>query len=77
MKRKGDKESNAKKINFEELIMKNISHPKMALDYSGYQFTYLDLSVMDRLCRTKVYKLFPLFSKIIDALRQSMFQGTC
>jgi len=34
------------KINLEELIVQNLSNPKMILDYSGYQFIDLDISVI-------------------------------
>ena len=69
MKRKADKESNAKKVNFEELIMRNISKPKMALDYSGYQFTFLDLNVLLLTFRTKASRLCPRSLRTTNALK--------
>jgi hypothetical protein len=45
MKKKGDKDKDSKKTNFEELISKNLSEPRLTLDYAGYQFTVLNLNV--------------------------------
>lgn len=45
MRKKGEKEKDGKKINFEELITKSLSEPRMTLDYAGFQFTVLNLSV--------------------------------
>ena len=42
----------------------------MALDYSGYQFTYLDLSVASILFRTRVYKHCHQSLKITSAFKQ-------
>ena len=46
MKKKSDKEKDAKpKIDYLELITRNLHDFRAANDYSGYQFTRLDLSV--------------------------------
>lgn len=76
MKRKAEKESNTKKVNFEELIFKNISQPKMALDYSGYHFTYLDLSVEPILFRTRAWSPSRPSSRTTSASRPSMSLAT-
>ena len=45
-KKPGDKKSEDKpKVNFDEIILQNLSAPKLSLDNSGYHFTELDLSV--------------------------------
>lgn len=33
------------KLNYEELILKNLAEPRISLDRTGYHFTVLDLSV--------------------------------
>ncbi len=46
MKKKGDKEKQSKqKIDYNDLINKNLHDFKMTFDYTGYQFTRLDLQV--------------------------------
>lgn len=39
------KQEDKPKLNYEELVMKNLSNPRLALDRSGYHFTELDLCV--------------------------------
>jgi len=44
MKKKGDKEKETKqKIDYNDLINKNLHDFKMTFDYTGYQFTSLAL----------------------------------
>ncbi len=45
MKKKGEKDKDAKKTNFEELIQRNLAEPRVTLDYSSFQFTVLNLNV--------------------------------
>lgn len=46
MKKKDGKEKDTKqKIDYNELINKNLHDLKLTFDYSGYQYTRLDLSV--------------------------------
>lgn len=46
MKKKGDDKKEAKpKIDYLDLINKNVHDFKMVVDYTGYQYTRLDLSV--------------------------------
>ena len=46
MKKKEVKEKdNKQKIDYHELINKNLHDFKLTFDYSGYQYTRLDLSV--------------------------------
>lgn len=33
------------KVNFEDLIMRNLTEPRLSIDRSGYHFTCLNLSV--------------------------------
>ena len=56
MKKKGDKEKEGKqKIDYNELISKNLDDFRLIADYSGYQFTKLDLKVYMSLCRINLW----------------------
>jgi hypothetical protein len=39
-------EEKSSKINLEELIIQNLSNPRMTIDYAGYQLIDLDISVI-------------------------------
>ncbi len=45
MKKKDDKKDSKPKIDYIELINKNLHDFKSVYDYTGYQYTRLDLSV--------------------------------
>lgn len=46
MKKKGDQKKEAKpKVDYIDLINRNLHEFKMVYDYTGYQYTRLDLSV--------------------------------
>lgn len=52
MKKKSDKDKDAKpKIDYLDLINRNLHDFKTVSDYSGYQFTRLDLMVRAPSCR--------------------------
>lgn len=60
MKKKDDKGKEGKqKIDYVELINKNLYDFKMTVDYSGYQFTRLDLSVSCFLIRLNLSISYP------------------
>ena len=44
-KKEGKEKDNKQKIDYHELINKNLHDFKLTFDYSGYQYTRLDLSV--------------------------------
>lgn len=47
MKKKDDKKEAKPKIDYLDLISRNLHDFKTVYDYTGYQFTRLDLSVFD------------------------------
>lgn len=64
MKKKGEKDKETKKTNFDELIQRNLSEPRLTLDYSGFQFTVLNLNVRAAAMQGKgVDVLSPLFKE--------------
>jgi|JI6StandDraft_1071083.scaffolds.fasta_scaffold21983_4 hypothetical protein len=67
MKKKGEKDKDAKKTNFEELIQRNLSEPRLTLDYSGFQFTVLNLNVpFKMMVRVKEWTFSPHCSRSIS-----------
>lgn len=49
MKKRGDKDEKTKqKIDYVDLINRNLHDFKAVFDYSGYQYTRLDLSVLEK-----------------------------
>ena len=61
--KKGGKDKESKpKVDYLDLINKNLQDFKLVLDYSGYQFTRLDLNVFSSLPQNKsLDTLSPLF----------------
>lgn len=45
MKKKEGKDKDKQKIDYNDLINKNLHDFKLTFDYSGYQYTRLDLNV--------------------------------
>ena len=45
MKKKDGKDKDKQKIDYHDLINKNVHDFKLTFDYSGYQYTRLDLNV--------------------------------
>ena len=45
MKKKDGKDKDKQKIDYHELINKNMHDFKLTFDYTGYQYTRLDLNV--------------------------------
>ena len=77
MKKKDDKGKEGKqKIDYVELINKNLSEFKMTVDYSGYQFTRLDLSVSLLPLRPSLSTSCPLCSRSSSTLSISTSPAT-
>lgn len=67
MKKKDAKEKdNKQKIDYNELINKNLHDFKLTFDYSGYQYTRLDLSVINSLFSQRHSMCCLLFSSSLS-----------
>jgi len=77
MKKKEGKDKDPKqKIDYVELINKNLHDFKMTFDYTGYQFTRLDLSVFVYLFSLKHLISFRLYSKNSNIYSISIYLTT-
>lgn len=64
MKKKEGKDKESKlKVDYNELINRNLHDFKLTYDYAGYQYTRLDLNVSYATRRTSLSTSSPPFSK--------------
>ena len=64
MKKKDGKDKDKQKIDYHDLINKNLHDFKLTCDYSGYQYTRLDLNVCTLLSRLNLLMFFLPSSRI-------------
>jgi hypothetical protein len=63
-KKEGKEKENKQKVDYNELINKNLHDFKMTFDYTGYQYTRLDLNVIFIISQSKSLDvLSPLFKE--------------
>ena len=64
MRKKDDKNTSKAKVDFHEIINKNLTDFKLVFDYTGYHFTRLDLNVNVLIKKGKnLDALSPLFKE--------------